>query len=1327
LVVRTHGGSTTLGLDAGGAFHSTPNEVLDQRLIDVPGTSIRLVTWTEVLPDTQAVPFYAVSLDGQSVATVRRTSYALKLRHGDFDPGAAVPPVMPSLAADATTNLFIVQFGTQPLEEFRTAIADLGGTVRHFLANHSHIVQMTPQVRDAVAALPYVRWVGPYHPAYRLEEFMRDNQAQAAELFPLLRYNIQVFEAGLGQKTAVAQRIEALGGAVDRVDAGKFLLEATLTPEQLFEVVRWDEVLFVDRWSAYEMDMNNARELGGANHIETVGGYAGAGVRGEVFDGGFNVSHVDFASRPLIQHPSVGGGSHGAATSGICFGDGTGNPNARGLLPEGQGIVADYNVVSMTGPNRYTHTGELVQAPYFAVFQTASVGSSQTSQYTTISADTDAALFDFDIVHCQSQSNLGSQASRPQAWAKNIISGGGVRHYDTLTMADDCWCGGASIGPATDGRIKPDLCAFYDDILTTTSGSPTAYTNSFGGTSGATPIICGHVGLFFQMWADGIFSNELPVPGGTVFENRAHMTTAKAVMINTAQQYPFTGTGHDLTRIHQGWGWPDLGYLYDMRENMYVIDETDLLTNMESMEYFAFVAPGEPALRVTLVYADPPGLPSSSQHRINDLTLKVSSPSNVIYWGNNGLLESNWSTPGGSENVVDTVENVFVQEPETGVWSILVIASEINEDSHVETPDLDADFALVVTGAPPGPRPPRAVDSDVSTAVSTASTFTLEASDDGLPDPPAALSYIVTSLPSQGDLSDPGAGAITSVPYALAAGGNQVEYQPVLEYQGTDNLEFKANDGGVFPEGGDSNTAMINITVGGPDWDPVAASSSASTARGIPTDVALVASDPNGDPLTYYVESLPASGTLSDPGAGAIDTVPYELVDGGNVVTYQPPCCDAFTDTFNFSVRDLTAASNVAGATVTMGGPAWDPVAHDVEWSTPIDTPTDVPLAATDPNADPLTYYIESLPNAGTLLDPGAGEIHTVPYELVGGGNVVTYDPPTGQNLEAVFGFSVQDATAGSNVATATVTVGGPSVVHFFGLEADAGWSTEGDWAFGEPTGDGGAFGGPDPTDGHTGNNVYGYNLGGDYGDNMPVYYLTTTALDCSTSTNVELRFWKWLGVEGYFDDASVQVSNDGTSWTTIWEHAGATVSDNSWSEMIFDISDVADNEPTVYVRWGMGPTDGSNTYCGWNVDDMEIIALVAEGETCDDGIHNQGEDLIDCGGPCPPCECLSNGECDDTQFCTGVETCDAYGDCQGGTDPCGAGEWCDEANDGCVAFGDGDFDFDGDIDMFDYSWFQACFGQIAVGDCEPGNMTGSGTIELDDFSLFVAGLGGPL
>ena len=436
----------------------------------------------------------------------------------------------------------------------------------------------------------------------------------------------------------------------------------------------------MDRWGPYELDMNIAREIGGANYVE-FSGYTGAGVRGEVFDNGFNLEHVDFKSRPLIVHGSAPSASHGASTSGIVFGDGTGNPIARGMLPDGQGIVAGYQNLLGDPQARYDHTAELLEAPYFAVFQTSSVGSPRTIHYTTVSADMDAMLFDLDIVHVQTQGNGSLQDSRPEAWAKNIISVGGNYHYDTLTKDDDCWCGGASIGPATDGRIKPDFTHFYDQIFTVTSGGPTAYTPSFGGSSGATPIVAGHVGLFFQMWADGIFGNPVD-PQGTVFENRCHMATAKAMMINTASQYPFAGLDHDLTRLHQGWGLPDVRWMYDMRQRIFVTDETVLLSPFERATFRLIVPPYEPEFRVTLVYADPPGVPLSSQHRINDLTLRVTSPAGLAYWGNHGLLSKMYSDPDGEPNTVDTVENVMIQSPQPGIWVVEVFADEPGADEE---------------------------------------------------------------------------------------------------------------------------------------------------------------------------------------------------------------------------------------------------------------------------------------------------------------------------------------------------------------------------------------------------------------------------------------------------------------------------------------------------------------------------------------------------------------------------------------------------------------------------------------------------------------------
>jgi len=138
--------------------------------------------------------------------------------------------------------------------------------------------------------------------------------------------------------------------------------------------------------------------------------------------------------------------------------------------------------------------------------------------------------------------------------------------------------------------------------------------------------------------------------------------------------------------------------LYDLRDKLLAIDETVVLANQQSITYFHFVPNGEAQFRATLDYADPAGLPNSTVNRINNLDLQVKAPDGTTYWGNNGLLDGNYSTPGGSANPLDTVENVFVKDPASGLWTVTVHATEINQDSHVETPGVDADFALVVSG-----------------------------------------------------------------------------------------------------------------------------------------------------------------------------------------------------------------------------------------------------------------------------------------------------------------------------------------------------------------------------------------------------------------------------------------------------------------------------------------------------------------------------------------------------------------------------------------------------------------------------------------------------
>ncbi|UCG17360.1 MAG: S8 family serine peptidase, partial [Phycisphaerales bacterium] len=724
LVIHEDGDQFRLSIAGEVPIRVTDNPIRNARAIRVPRSATVLALWDEE-QEGQVQPYYAVSLAGQTFSRPRSTSYDIRLRHGDFDPGRHVRPVSPTLAAPEHCELWIVQFVTPPLEVFREQIRELGGTVYSYLADHAHIVLMSPAVRARVESLPYVRWVGPYHPAYRLERPLRDaldvigepaGPSDGIALWDELsgvsfdqvesrsrvssetpgprRYRIQVFESGAAQKNIVADRIMSLGGTIDVLSPGGILLEATLTPAQLMDVATMNEVLFIDRWSPPRSCMNNVRIVGGADSLESLAGYTGAGVRGEVMDNGCQLDHPDFAARIAVRgNPGIDVESHGTATFGIIFGSGAGSSTARGMLPDAFGYFNDW--VFQT--SRYDDVAQLVTAPYNCVFQSNSWGGAPTTEYTTITAELDQAVFEFDIVILHSQGNEGTQMSVEHAWGKNVVGVGGVYHFNDASTSNDHWYSAGSIGPAADGRIKPDLCFYYDSIRTTTPMS--TYTNSFGGTSAACPEVAGHFGLMFQMWADGIFGN--PVSGGTVFDEKPHNSTARAILVNTARSYPFSGTTHDLTRTHQGWGLPNVQDLYDLRNNMFIVDETVLLQQFESVTYQQRITTGQPhndELRATLVYTDYWGTTSSSQHRINDLSLKVTSPSGLIYWGNDGLLSGNWSVSGGTANTKDTIENVFIDNPESGNWLIEVIADEINADGHAESGQWDVDFALVVSG-----------------------------------------------------------------------------------------------------------------------------------------------------------------------------------------------------------------------------------------------------------------------------------------------------------------------------------------------------------------------------------------------------------------------------------------------------------------------------------------------------------------------------------------------------------------------------------------------------------------------------------------------------
>ncbi len=184
-------------------------------------------------------------------------------------------------------------------------------------------------------------------------------------------------------------------------------------------------------------------------------------------------------------------------------------------------------------------------------------------------------------------------------------------------------------------------------------------------------------------------------------------------------------------------------------------------------------------------------------------------------------------------------------------------------------------------------------------------------------------------------------------------------------------------------------------------------------------------------------------------------------------------------------------------------------------------------------------------------------------------------------------------------------------------FESDAGWTISGGlWSRGVPLGAGGdeqQYPVPDPTEGCLGPAVMGYNLAGNYENGLPQHHVTSPGIDCSDMENTRLRYCRWLAVEQpIYDQASVSISTDGTNWTTLWQNP-AVIADIQWNATEYDISEYADNEAEVFLRWTMGPTDGAMVYCGWNLDNVRVVSLYCQDWICADIDGNgNGPDIAD-------------------------------------------------------------------------------------------------------------------
>lgn len=222
---------------------------------------------------------------------------------------------------------------------------------------------------------------------------------------------------------------------------------------------------------------------------------------------------------------------------------------------------------------------------------------------------------------------------------------------------------------------------------------------------------------------------------------------------------------------------------------------------------------------------------------------------------------------------------------------------------------------------------------------------------------------------------------------------NTVTYTPTDSFTGTDTFTYTICD--------NSNVCVdgtVNVTIT-PEV-PILDNDAGETEPGDPVIIAVLDndSDPNGDTLTVTDVTQPADGTVVINADGTVTVTPDEDFEGVLTITYT--ACDT--------------NNNCSTAEIFVTVEAVTPVAENDMTTTPSATPVtyDVLVNDTDPNGDPLTVTMVSLPEGGTAAINSDGEVVVTPDADFVGDLVVTY--------------TVCDTDGNCDTATLTVTVEPP-------------------------------------------------------------------------------------------------------------------------------------------------------------------------------------------------------------------------------------------------------------------------------------------------------------
>jgi len=243
-----------------------------------------------------------------------------------------------------------------------------------------------------------------------------------------------------------------------------------------------------------------------------------------------------------------------------------------------------------------------------------------------------------------------------------------------------------------------------------------------------------------------------------------------------------------------------------------------------------------------------------------------------------------------------------------------------------------------------------------------------------------SLTYTITTQPQKGTLD------VSNLPTIIYTATPSDD----PNYEATDFFEFIANDGQV-----DSNVGRISIDIIKSDNQrPSATQGSFSLPEDSTLEAVLQGSDPDNDPITYWLYSDASNGHVDIQSTGDFSYVPNADFNG--------------VDSFTFRVKDEFYFSSSVTVSITVTPANDKPEAVAISATTPEDTPITLTPIVSDIDGDSLTLDISSAPSRGTAHISG---------------NQIVYTPNQDQTGTDQFRYIAKDQTLDSEPALVEITI----------------------------------------------------------------------------------------------------------------------------------------------------------------------------------------------------------------------------------------------------------------------------------------------------------------